>query len=136
MSENIDRYADILLLSPPRSPLHPPMPAAERAAQIAPFAALSGFGSQICEEARLTDCRPPVSEEDARQIDCCLRLLGSSALPRTVRLSYFLPDGSKPGGAVLDHTGDLRRVDTVARELIFTDKTVIPLDDILWLAII
>lgn len=136
MSEDIETYRDILSLPAPPIALHPRMPAAERAAQFAPFAALSGFGSQIGERARLTDCRPPVSEDDARQIDSCLQLLLRSRLPQTVRLSYFIPDSRKSGGAVLDFTGDLRRVDAVARELIFTDKTVIPLDDILWLAIL
>ena len=38
------RYDDIIDLPRPVSAAHPPMPLASRAAQFAPFAALTGFG--------------------------------------------------------------------------------------------
>ena len=46
-------YEDIVSLPHPTSRTHPRMPALNRAAQFAPFAALSGYGDAIDEAARL-----------------------------------------------------------------------------------
>ena len=43
----IDRYADMLHLPHPVSRKHPPMPVENRAAQFAPFAALTGYDTEI-----------------------------------------------------------------------------------------
>ena len=45
-------YADIMDLPHPVSEKHPPMPLANRAAQFAPFAALTGFHEEIERTAR------------------------------------------------------------------------------------
>ena len=44
-------YDDIIHLPHPVSRNHPPMPMRDRAAQFAPFAALTGFGAAIQETA-------------------------------------------------------------------------------------
>ena len=49
------RYDDIIDLPHHVSKTHPLMPAADRAAQFAPFAALTGHGAAVEETARLTD---------------------------------------------------------------------------------
>lgn len=128
-------YNDILHLSPPLSH-RKRMLTLERAAQFAPFAALSGYEEHISEQARLTSGRPAVSDEDAQIINDNLRLLLCAAQPTAVRLTYFVPDACKSGGAVLEKEGAVRRVDAVLRELFFTDKTVLPLDAILALDIL
>ena len=45
-------YADILDAPRPVSERHPPMPRKERAAQFAPFAALTGLDESLDEEMR------------------------------------------------------------------------------------
>ncbi len=45
------RYDDMMELSPPELPGHPRMPMRDRAAQFAPFAALTGFEEVIREAA-------------------------------------------------------------------------------------
>lgn len=47
-----DDYSDLLDLPHPTFPNHTPMPMRERAAQFAPFAALTGFEEEI-EKTRL-----------------------------------------------------------------------------------
>ena len=42
-----DNYEDIINLPHPVSKKHPQMPMANRAAQFAPFAALTGYGEAI-----------------------------------------------------------------------------------------
>lgn len=107
------------------------MPPAERAAQFAPFAALAGFDGQISEQARQTDSRPAVSDGDALLINEHLTLLLQADAPVRVRLTFFVPDRRKPGGAAVTKEGRVRRVDAVLRQVVFTDQTVIPVDDIL-----
>ena len=53
--EALAQYGDIIDLPMPVSGAHPPLPAASRAAQFSPFAALGGFGDMIREAARESD---------------------------------------------------------------------------------
>ena len=47
-----DNYEDIINLPHPVSKKHPQMSMMQRAAQFAPFAALTGYGAAISETAR------------------------------------------------------------------------------------
>ena len=47
-----DNYDDIINLPHPVSKNHPQMPMASRAAQFAPFAALTGYGEAISETVK------------------------------------------------------------------------------------
>ena len=49
------KYGDILNLPHHASETHPPMPIADRAAQFAPFAALTGYKEAIEETERLAE---------------------------------------------------------------------------------
>ena len=65
MSEKDEhRYDDIIDLPRVQSKTRTPMSNHDRAAQFAPFAALTGFGDSIIETGRLTDTKPELSEEE------------------------------------------------------------------------
>lgn len=49
----MDNYEDIINLPHPVSQKHPPMSMMARAAQFAPFAALTGYGEAISETAEI-----------------------------------------------------------------------------------
>jgi hypothetical protein len=51
----MDDYKDIINLPHHVSPRHQPMPLSDRAAQFAPFSALTGYNDAIEEAARLHD---------------------------------------------------------------------------------
>lgn len=51
----LDNYGDILELAPPEVPGHPRMSIQDRAAQFAPFAALTGHKEAIDETSRLME---------------------------------------------------------------------------------
>ncbi|MBP5171392.1 MAG: hypothetical protein ILP04_04965 [Bacteroidales bacterium] len=59
-------YSDIIALPHHQSVNHRPMPMESRAAQFAPFAALTGYGAAVDEEARLQEDRynRPYGQED------------------------------------------------------------------------
>ena len=60
----INAYEDIIHFPHHMSPNRPHMPAADRAAQFAPFAALTGYGDVIKETARRTDAAPELTEDE------------------------------------------------------------------------
>lgn len=137
-------YGDILGLSRPKS-LRPPMPQADRAAQFAPFAALTGHGDAVTEAARYVEARRPLSDEQKARLDREIRLLkerltqlialgrlgeaGKSAYP-VVAVSYFVPDGLKEGGTCASFQGAVRILDEVCGKLVFCDGAVIALEEI------
>lgn len=121
------RYDDIIHLSRPVSPRRTPMPALARAAQFAPFAALSGFEDAIDETARLTDSTPEHTEDDLALLNEQLRALMESTPNRpVVTLTCFEPDEKKSGGAYRSVTGAVRRVDAIQQEVILADGRVVP----------
>ena len=69
-------YEDIINLPHPVSKRHKPMPVEDRAAQFAPFAALTGHQAAIEEAARVTDMRMELDEEMKEQLNAsknCVR---------------------------------------------------------------
>lgn len=66
------KYDAILHLPHHVSKKHPPMPMADRAAQFAPFAALTGYDAAIRENARLTQERIAPAEAELAALDPAL----------------------------------------------------------------
>jgi hypothetical protein len=107
------------------------MAAESRAAQFAPFAALTGYGEEIAETGRLTDRRVELDESRKAMLDEKLQMLLEQAdeAPK-VSITYFVPDEKKAGGAYVTVTGRIRRLDAYTRTLLMKDDTIIPLDEI------
>jgi hypothetical protein len=127
-----DEYRDILDLPHHTSPRHPRMSRQDRAAQFAPFSALTGYDDVIDETARVTDSRIELSEEARDLLDMKQRILSQflDSYPE-ITVTYFLPDTRKAGGAYQSFTGNLKRIDTVEQYLLFTDGKRIPLQSVL-----
>ena len=125
-------YDDILSRPRPDSTCHAPMPRIDRAAQFAPFAALTGFEAAVREAARLTETRPELDESRKEQLNRRLQLLKihREARPQ-VLVRYFKPDERKAGGACVTVSGPVKKVDDFNRCLTMADGTVIPMEDIL-----
>lgn len=125
-------YSDILYLPYTGVKTRRPMPPEDRAAQFAPFAALTGFDAILHETARRTDSVPERSEEEEAQLNEALHAVSEQLSQKpAVKLRLFVPDSRKPGGAVVTVRGRLRRIDTVYRTLTFTDARVVALDNLL-----
>ena len=75
------------------------MPRLQRAAQFAPFDALTGFTETITERAHYTDQAAELDEAQREQLDQKTRFLMDRIGERPyVTLHYFEPDGRKSGG--------------------------------------
>ncbi len=121
------RYDDIIGLPHPMSTRHPPMSNADRAAQFAPFAALTGHDAAIRESARLTQMPTELTEERKAELDGILRDLLAYPCPPQVTITHFVPDSKKAGGAYVRTTGRIMKLDHTAAALILFDGEHIPL---------
>lgn len=125
-------YDDIINLPHPTSAKHPRMPLSDRAAQFAPFAALSGHSAALVETARLTDQRMELDEDARAALDSKQQLLLERIKERPeITVTWFQPDGKKEGGRYITATGRLKKLDEAAQALVLTDGTSIPLEDVL-----
>ena len=126
-----NRYDEIMGLPHHVSKTRPQMPMSDRAAQFAPFAALTGYDSAIKETGRLTDERIELDEEALAALDRKYQLL-MDALDDTpeVTITYFQPDERKAGGQYVSATGTVKKVDTFGRRILLQDGTRIPLDSV------
>ena len=125
------RYDDLLGLPHPVSRRHPPMSRAERAAQFAPFAALTGFDGVLAESGRRTEERVELDESRREELDAVLRLLKSRLAEQPpAAFTFFRPDARKAGGAYVTVSGCVRRIDAVERQIRLTDGTRIPIDEL------
>lgn len=103
----------------------------KRAAQFAPFAALSGYGEAIHETARLTDRKIELDDDEKEKLDRILAELVSVIHTHpAVRVTYFIPDLWKDGGKYLTVDRQLKKIDNIKRKMIFTDGTEIDADNI------
>ncbi|MBO7701209.1 MAG: hypothetical protein J6S47_09110 [Eubacteriaceae bacterium] len=127
----MSRYDDIINLDRPVSAKHPPMARIDRAAQFAPFQALSGFGATIIEEARLTDERPELDENEKERLDMRLAMLTETSSDPEVTLSVFVKDPKKSGGQIVEKTVRIKRIDETERVIIAGDGSRISMDDVM-----
>ena len=129
---SLEKYNTIMNLQHHVSKTRPQMPMSDRAAQFAPFAALTGFEAAVLEAARLTEARPELDESRKEQLNACLQLLKAHSRERPqAEICYFKPDERKTGGACVTVTGAVKKVDDFTRRVTLADGTVIPMEDIL-----
>ena len=125
------RYDDIMHLPHPNSSKHPRMAALGRAAQFAPFAALTGYEGTIRETARLTETKAELDEDKIAALDMKLRFLADhlTECPE-VSITYFKPDSRKQGGAYQVITGTVKKIDAFKKTVLMAEGTLIPIADI------
>ena len=117
-------YADIIDHPCHVSDHHPQMSLHDRAAQFAPFAALSGYDDMIAEEARPVGRRIELSEEETEHLNRKLNRLRDAIADGskpTVFVTRFIPDPLKAGGRYETRTEIIRRIDPV-KEVIVLDR--------------
>ncbi len=126
------RYDDIINLPHHQSEKRPHMSLHDRAAQFAPFAALTGFDEKIDETARLTDKKEVLDEETALLLENKIRHIKDNISSRPViTVTRFVRDERKEGGSYQPFEGKVKGIDEINRVIIFTDGEKIYFDDIL-----
>ena len=102
-------YEELINMPRPVSARHAPMTLYSRAAQFAPFAALTGLDGEMEEAGRLTEADVQLTPERIAELDLALR----QALEenREVTVTCFVPDGKKEGGSFKTYTGRIKKAD-------------------------
>ena len=123
-------YADIIDREHPVSAKHLPMSRLNRAAQFAPFAALTGYDDLIRESERETDTRTELDESSIEELNRKLVWLLRQDDPPEAAFTFFVPDSKKAGGAYETVTGKLLRYDQFARSITLDNGETLFIDDI------
>ena len=131
------KYDDIIYLSRLVSQRHAPMTVQDRAAQFAPFAALTGYDDVIEESGRLTDQRIDLDEgEIARLNESLVQIKERLPEQPQVRLTCFQADSRKAGGAYRSITGRVKKLNEHEKNLILDDGSTISLEQIFSIEVI
>ena len=131
ISNSMNKYDGIINLPHKQSFKRPQMSRIDRAAQFAPFAALTGYDDAIKETGRLTDEKIEMSDEELNVLNMKLQLLSDSlGEGNTVVITYFKPDRRKAGGSYETAKGIVKKLDEYERLIVLYDGTKIPMDDI------
>ena len=105
-----------------------------RAAQFAPFAALTGYDEAIIETARQTDSKLELDEYAKEELNRKLNFLRENidAIPET-SVTYFEADTKKEGGKYVTKKGYIKKIREYESDVVFNDDTVVLIDDILYI---
>ncbi len=122
--------SDIINLPYPNPEIEADFPAkVNRAAQFAPFAALTGHGDAVKETARLTERK--IELDEYRKEELNFKLLSMKENPKLAyTITYFLPDERKNGGKYVSRTGSIAKIDEYEKIVIMDDRTEIPISEI------
>lgn len=131
------KYDDIINLPHHISKTYPQMSMYSRAAQFAPFAALTGYEGQIKETARLTNNRIDLDEELKSILDSKLQEIQDKLKTRPrVEFTYFIPDSKKDGGKYVTVAGIIKKIDEYKQVIVLENKQEIPIQEIIDISIV
>ena len=121
-------YDDIINLPHYEPKHHPRMSMWNRAAQFAPFAALTGYDAAIQESNRVTDDLIDLGESGNEELNRKMELILSKLSEQPhVTIEYFVPDEHKEGGSYQSYTGNIKRIDEYEKTMVMTDGKKIQL---------
>lgn len=113
----------------------PKKSAIERAPQFSAFATLVGLDDQMNETARLVDSKIELSENESEILNRKFQLLAhkleeDKECPK-IKVSYFVPDPRKDGGAYVTKIGVVKCIDEIFFKIRFADGVEIGVLDML-----
>ncbi len=107
---------------------YPKMSMSDRAAQFAPFAALTGHKEAILEQQRTTQTKRILSNEEKLEIN--EKIIELINLKSKCRITYFEKDKTKSGGKYLNRVLSFKRIDELNKVLYFKENIQIQIEDI------
>ena len=124
-------YDDIINLPRHVSDKHPHMSIHDRAAQFAPFAALTGHSEAVSETARYVDEKIDLGEDAIKEIQDTLNYIQEhiSQSPQ-VTITYFVADDRKRGGRYVTETVKIKYVDNLEQNIRFDNGVCVKFENI------
>ena len=132
--KDIHNYDDIINMPRHISSKHPQMKIIDRAAQFAPFAALTGHKESINEASRITDSKKELDENQKEILNNKLNyiLLNLDKLLE-IKITYFQADLKKSGGKYVTVLASIKKIDEYNKVLVLNNGKKIKIDDLYWL---
>lgn len=128
----MSRYDDLINLPHHVSKTRKPMPMINRAAQFAPFAALTGHDEAIAETARQTAPRRILSSDEqeilSKRLAYAIDHIGERP---NLTFTYFIPDTLKDGGRYVTITRVIRKYDALEKTVVLETNEILLIDNIL-----
>ena len=107
---------------------YPKMSMSDRAAQFAPFAALTGHKEAVIEQGRITQEKRILSNVEKLEIN--EKIVELMNLKSRCRIIYFEKDRTKSGGQYMESVLSFKRIDELNKVLYFKENIQIQIDDI------
>lgn len=107
---------------------YPKMSMSDRAAQFAPFAALTGHKEAILEQQRTTQTKRILSNEEKLEIN--EKIVEMVKLKSKCRIIYFEKDRTKSGGQYMESVLSFKRIDELNKVLYLKENIQIQIEDI------
>ena len=107
---------------------YPKMSMSDRAAQFAPFAALTGHKEAILEQQRTTQTKRILSNEEKLEIN--EKIIELINLKSKCRITYFEKDKTKSGGQYLKSVLSFKWLDELNKTLFFKENIQIQIEDV------
>lgn len=126
----MNNYDDIIDLPHHVSSIHRPMSMESRAAQFAPFAALSGYNDAIVDASRLTGERIFIDDDFKDILNEKLLFLLNNDKPFAT-FTYFVSDESKSGGSYKIVSNYIKKIDLYNDFVVLVDGVKLPISDII-----
>ena len=113
---------------------YPKMSMSDRAAQFAPFAALTGHKEAVIEQGRITQEKRILSNEEKLEIN--EKIVEMVKLKSKCRIIYFEKDRTKSGGQYMESVLSFKRIDELNKVLYFKENIQIQIDDIVGIEVL
>lgn len=127
----MEKYQDIINIPYQKSTKRKQMSLNDRAAQFAPFAALTGYEESLKETSRKTTSKKELTQDDKDIISAKLNFIITNKLKEDILFTYFIKDLKKSGGKYVTVIKQVKRIDEVNKIVYFIDKELINIDDII-----
>lgn len=125
-------YDDIIDLPHYTPKNHQRMSMHSRAAQFAPFAALTGHDALIRETARITESFIDRDDETNSYLNIKInQLIEHIAEHPAITVIYFLPDSMKQGGTYQSISGKVKSIDEIEKKVTFLSGEEVYLSQLL-----
>lgn len=132
-----NRYDDIIQLPHHQSTKRAHMSLHDRAAQFAPFAALTGHDAAIEETARLTEDEITLDDNAIADINEKLYEISQHLSERwRVSITYFRPDEKKKGGKYLTDVGTIQKIKEAERLILMDSGMQIKMEQIIRIEVV
>lgn len=126
--KNIHDYTDIIEAPYKKSTKYKQMKRKDRAAQFAPFAALTGHKDLIRETERITEEKRIIDENKRILLDQKLKYYLKTK--ETIKITYFKKDKKKSGGCYLTIEQSIKKIDEIYKTITLSNQQMISIEDI------